>query len=103
VNVYLIYLLIFFAIPVGILGWLVRKDLSRYKRTILWCLVFIYTLGWVWDWLSVKTGVWRYDSAETVGLWLDGLPVEEFVGFYLLGAFLFITVFLAIRRTLKHV
>ena len=101
--VYLIYLLIFFAIPVGILGWVVRKDLIRYKRTILWCLAFIYTMGWVWDWLSVKTGVWRYDSAETVGLWLDGLPVEEFIGFYLLGAFFLITVILAIRGKLKHV
>ncbi len=87
--VYLIYLLVFFAIPVLVLGWWRRDTVQRYRRTLLWCLVFVFTLGGLWDWLSVRTGVWFYDSAPTVGIWLAGLPVEEFIGFYVLGTLLF--------------
>ena len=86
--VYLIFLLAFFLVPLLAVVWIVGRDLIRYQRTLLWCLGFVYTIGWLWDWLSVRTGVWRYDSAETVGLWVGGLPVEEFVGFYVLGTLL---------------
>lgn len=90
--VYLLYLLIFFAVPVIILGWVQRKELVRYRRTVFWCLLFVYTVGWFWDWLAFRTGVWRYDSAETVGIWVDGIPVEEFIGFYILGTLLLVNV-----------
>ena len=101
--VYLYFLLIFFAVPVLIIGWYLRKDIKNYRRTILWCLVFVYTIGLLWDWLSFKTGVWRYDSAPTVGIWIDGLPAEEFIGFYLLGTFLITGVTLIIRKKFTHV
>ena len=101
--VYLYFLLIFFAVPVLIIGWYLRKDIKNYRRTIFWCLVFVYTIGLLWDWLSFKTGVWRYDSAPTVGIWIDGLSAEEFIGFYLLGTFLITGVILIIRKKLTHV
>ncbi len=87
--VYLIYLSVFFALPVILLGWWQRGTFRRYKRTLFWCLFFVYTLGGIWDWLSVRTGVWFYDSAPTLGIWLDGLPMEEFIGFYVFGTLLF--------------
>jgi lycopene cyclase domain-containing protein len=69
----------------------------------LWLLAFVYTAGWFWDWLSWRTGLWRYDTAPTLGLWITGLPVEEFVGFYLLAtAFMFLVVLAIFRRT-RHV
>ncbi len=96
--VYLTFLLIFFLAPVALLSWFNRHELRAHRRTVLWCLVFVFTLGWLWDWLSVQTGLWWYDSAPTLGLWLDGLPVEEFLGFYLLGTLLIVNVVLLVLR-----
>ncbi len=101
--VYLIYLLLFFAPPVLVLGWLLRKEIGDFRRTILWSLLFVYTIGLLWDWLSCRTGVWRYDSAETLGIWLDGLPVEEFLGFYVLGTLLMDGAILLILKRSHHV
>lgn len=101
--VYLIFLLIFFAIPVLILGWLGRNELIKYKRTLLWCLVFVYSFGFIWDWLSVKTWVWRYDSSETIGIWLDAVPIEEFIGFYILGTLFIAFVIVLVRRQFNRV
>ena len=101
--VYLIYLLVFFVVPVLVLAWLLRNTIGTYKRTIAWSLFFIYTVGFVWDWLCVRTGVWRYDSAETLGIWFAGLTVEEFVGFYVFGTLLIVGVALLSLRKADHV
>ncbi|MFC1554851.1 lycopene cyclase domain-containing protein [candidate division KSB1 bacterium] len=101
--VYLIFLAVFFLVPGVVLFFALRKEIFRYKRTILWCFVFVFTVGLIWDWLSVKTGVWRYDSARTLGIWIDGLPVEEFIGFYILGTFLIIAVLLLVKKVTKNV
>jgi len=101
--VYAYFLIIFFAVPAAGLGWYVRKEILAYKRTALWCLIFVYTAGWLWDWLSYRTGVWRYDSAPTLGIWIDGLPAEEFIGFYLLGTLLITCVILALRKKFRDV
>ena len=101
--VYLIYLLIFFVTPVLVLAWMLRDVIVHYKRTILWSLFFIYTLGFVWDWLCVRTGVWRYDSAKTLGIWLVGLTAEEFIGFYVFGTLLIVGVVLLALRKAEHV
>jgi lycopene cyclase domain-containing protein len=100
---YLIFLLLFFAVPGLSLAWLCRKSLVRYRRTLLWSLLFVYTVGAVWDWLSWKTGVWRYDSGRTMGSWLGGLPAEEFIGFYLLGTLLIVLVGILFLRGGRHV
>ena len=100
---YLEFLLIFFGLPALVLAWRTRREIVKYRRTARWLLVFVYTAGWFWDWLSWRTGLWRYDTAPTLGLWITGLPVEEFVGFYLLGTvFMFLVVLAALRRT-RHV
>jgi len=101
--VYLIYLLVLFLPPVLVLGWVVRDQWKHARRTLLWSLVFIATIGLGWDWISVRTGVWRYDSAPTVGIWLCGLPIEEFVGFYGLGTLLLVEVSLLFGERKHHV
>lgn len=100
--VYLIYLAIFIAFPCLALAWFLRHELKKYRRTAFWCLVFVYVLGGTWDWLAVQTGLWRYNSAHTVGLWLGGLPVEEFIGFYLFGGLLIVLTALAFLSRAPH-
>ena len=101
--VYLIYLLVFFVIPNLVLAWLLRDVIGHYKRTLLWSLFFIYTLGFFWDWVCVETGVWRYDSAPTLEIWLVGLTVEEFVGFYVFGSMLIVGTVLLFLSKEDHV
>ena len=101
--VYLIYLFVFFVPPVLVLGWLLRERWKRVKRTVFWSFLFIFTIGFRWDWVSVHTGVWRYDSADTVGIWFGGLPIEEFVGFYVFGTLLLIEVPLLLCERKDHV
>ena len=90
--VYLIYLLAFFVLPVLPIAWWLRHRWKVVKRTVLWSLLFTFTLGFVWDWLAVASGVWRYDSERTLGVWVWGLPLEEFLGFYLFGTLLLVGV-----------
>lgn len=100
---YLVFLFLFFAVPGLPLACLGRRELVKYRTTVLWALSFICTIGAVWDWLSWKTGVWRYDSGRTLGLWLGGLPVEEFIGFYLLGTLFIALVSILLLRGGRHV
>ncbi len=100
---YLVFLLLFFALPALPLALVLRRDLARYRITALWSLFFVCSVGAVWDWLSWKTGVWRYDSGQTLGAWLGGLPAEEFIGFYLLGTLLIVLVSLLCLRGGRHV
>ncbi len=98
--VYAIFLLSFFVVPVLVLAWVLRAAIRRYPRTILWSLAFVYVIGLPWDWLSVRTGVWRYDTAPTLGVWFDGLPIEELAGFYVFGTlFVVLAVLAALRRS----
>ena len=96
--IYLIYLAVFFALPAAILWAVYKKEFSKYKKTILWSLFFVFTLGWFWDWMSYKTEVWKYDSAKTAGVWISGIPIEEFIGFYLFGTLLILSVILTVRK-----
>ncbi|MFQ5890203.1 MAG: lycopene cyclase domain-containing protein [Gemmatimonadota bacterium] len=96
--VYLIFLAVCFALPAALIGWLGRGLLRRYQRPLIWCFLFVFTGGALWDWIAVRTGVWRYDSAPTLGVWIDGLPIEEFLGFYILGTLLIGVVSLVVGR-----
>jgi len=97
--VYLIYLVVFFGIPILLLALFRGSFFRRYRRTFFWCVLMVVSVGGLWDWLSVRTGVWRYDSAPTLGIWFAGLPVEEFVGFYLMApALIFLLVLTLVYR-----
>jgi lycopene cyclase domain-containing protein len=96
---YLGFLLIFFGVPALVLAFYVRREIARYWRTGVWVLASVYAGGFFWDWLSWRTGLWRYDTAPTLGLWIGGLPVEEYAGFYILSsAFMFFVALATLRR-----
>jgi lycopene cyclase domain-containing protein len=35
--------------------------------------------GWAWDYASVELRIWYYAPANTAGLWIGGLPIEEWL------------------------
>jgi len=100
---YLVFLAVFFLVPVAFLGLVLRREVRRYPRTLLWSLAFVSTVGLAWDLLAVRTGLWRYDTAPTVGIWIGGLPIEEFLGFYILGTSLIAGTALLFLERIRHV
>lgn len=48
-------------------------------RALGWVLCGALLGGWAWDALAVRLGAWYYDQANLVGLWLGGLPIEEWI------------------------
>jgi len=101
--IYLVFLAVFFLAPVAVLGFILRREARRFPRTLLWSLAFVSTVGLVWDLLAVRTGLWRYDTAPTVGIWIGGLPIEEFVGFYVLGTLLIAGTAVLFLERIRHV
>lgn len=76
---YVKFLLLFFGIPLAALLITHRKTLWRYRKTIALGATLTFAFGVPWDVISVLTGLWRYDSAPTLGVWFGVLPLEELV------------------------
>ncbi len=75
---YLIWLLLFIVVPLGILLiW--RKALWRQRRALAWVTLGSLLGGWIWDALAVRFALWHYDSAHILGVWILGLPLEEWL------------------------
>lgn len=103
-SVYLVFLMIFFVSPTLVLWFFYGSVLTRYKKTYLFTVTPTFLFGVPWDTLSVVTGLWRYDSAPTLGIWFGppagGLPIEELF-FTLIFPIFVVTVTLVVRNVLK--
>ena len=79
--VYLVFLAIFFWLPLVALWVTHRELLWRYRRTLALVLVPTFLLGVPWDILSVVTGLWWYDTGvPSLNIWpTPWLPLEEFL------------------------
>lgn len=65
-----------------------------------------FLFGAPWDLLSVRTGLWRYDSSPTLGVWFfggpsTGLPFEEFIIFNTLCPLFISTIVIIAWKYLK--
>lgn len=103
--VYLVFLTIFFMIPTSILWFFFWPTLVRYPATLLLTVIATFLFGVPWDTLSVMTGLWRYDSSPTLGIWFGppagGLPLEEYF-FTLLFPIFVVTVTIVVRNKLSE-
>ena len=76
---YLIWLLLFIALPLLVLSVLGRGALVRRRRALVLAVVGALVSGWLWDAAAVHIGLWFYDPANIVGVWFLGLPLEEWL------------------------
>jgi len=75
---YLVWLAVFIGIPLLVLmRW--RRWFAPRRRALLWLVVGSLVGGWLWDALSVRWGIWFYAPSNIFGLWLIGLPIEEWL------------------------
>jgi lycopene cyclase domain-containing protein len=76
---YIVWLALFIGLPLLALlaaGW---RPVWRQRRALGWALAGALAGGWAWDALIVRMGVWFYNPARIVNLWIAGLPLEEWL------------------------
>ncbi|OGC38488.1 hypothetical protein A2155_02510 [candidate division WWE3 bacterium RBG_16_52_45] len=79
ISSYFTWLIVFVFLPTLALLLKFWRIYQRYPRTLLALVVFCFLLGFPWDLLAVKMGVWSFGREQMMGLWLDGLPLEEII------------------------
>jgi lycopene cyclase domain-containing protein len=78
------FLLIFLMIPIVLLAWVMRREVSRrhiQMLALLSLVALIYTTPW--DNHLVATRVWTYDPSLVLGITLGWVPLEEYLFFLL--------------------
>ncbi len=76
---YLIWLALFVALPIVLLAVWRPAALRRRWQALAWTLAGALVGGWAWDYLAVRLGAWYYDDGHIAGIWLGGLPLEEWL------------------------
>jgi lycopene cyclase domain-containing protein len=76
---YLIWLALFIGLPVAFLWWRWPQAIWRQRRALGWTVLGSLVGGWLWDFAAIEVGVWYYDPAYIAGVWLLGMPLEEWL------------------------
>jgi len=82
---YPIWLLLFFILPLTLLGILKFRALAKYKLVLAVVVIGCLGVAVPWDLLSVRDRIWYFTQPHIVGVWLLGLPLEEYVYIVFLG------------------
>jgi len=75
---YILGLLIFAILPTLLLWLFNFKPLWKYKRTLLYAIFFALIFSIPWDIYAVRTDIWSFPKEGNVGIYLLGLPLEEY-------------------------
>ncbi|MCA9324527.1 lycopene cyclase domain-containing protein [Candidatus Saccharibacteria bacterium] len=98
---YVVWLLLVVWIPLGVL-WLRHFNyLKHYVRTFRFVVIASLIIAIPWDILAVQSDIWHYFDGHHLGIWLLGLPIEEYL--YILTVSVYVaTATLLIRRWVKR-
>jgi len=84
---------------------LITYGLSRkkYRKTLAIVGLLGIPVGFIWDYISVNVlSLWSFNPQRILGIWIFGLPIEEYT-FFVLTSMMTATVTLLIsERTQKH-
>lgn len=76
---YIYWLILFIGLPLLTLTiWQWRAFWHR-RRAIGLALLGAAVGGWAWDALAVQLGAWYYQESNIIGIWIGGLPLEEWL------------------------
>ena len=98
---YIQWLSIFVWAPLLVLWILNWQYLSRYKQTFLYCIGFALLFSVPWDILAVQTQIWQFPQDTNLGIWISGLPLEEYL-FMIFVTLLISTTTLLIKRRFER-
>ena len=94
---YIYWLTIFVWLPTIVLWAINWKYLSQYKKTFLYCIIWALIFSIPWDIWAVKAQIWNFPQDTNIGLWIGGLPIEEYF-FMVFVTVLISTVVLLLRK-----
>jgi lycopene cyclase domain-containing protein len=83
---YAIWLLLFLVMPCTILWLIFYKTLIKYVEVIL-IMVGLVLMGLIWDFWGVRYAIWSFPKGHNFGLYIFGLPLEEYLAFVLFAVF----------------
>jgi len=76
---YPLWLLLFLTLPLALIWIFKFQTLIRYKLALTLTTIGCLILSVPWDILSVNDHIWYFSKPHIVGVWLLGLPIEEYV------------------------
>lgn len=76
---YLFWLLLFLALPVAAIWLIWPRQVWGQRRALAWTTLGALVGGWLWDGIAIQVSVWYYDPANIAGVWLGGMPLEEWL------------------------
>lgn len=88
---YLIWLLLFVALPLVCLWGIYRDVLVRYWRIVFLAPIGSLIFSFPWDYISIQEHIWYFEKPYVVGIWIFGLPLEEYL-FIVLVTLLFASI-----------
>lgn len=87
-------------VPTSILFSLNYKLFLHYKKTLTYSIIGALIFAIPWDIYAVKTGIWYFPEGGNVGLWMLGLPLEEYL-FITTSTFMFACITIFLKYKLK--
>ena len=77
-HTYPLWLILFFILPLALLWALNYRALKKHAAVLGWTVVGCLVVSIPWDILSVRDHIWDFRQPQIVGVWLLGLPIEEY-------------------------
>ncbi len=97
---YIVWFALFAWLPTAIL-WIFYWPLYRkYKKVFIYCIAGAIIFGYPWDYWATHYWLWHFSGDHTLGIFLGGLPVEEYI-FFASEALLYSSIALALRKHLN--
>ncbi len=97
---YIYWLSIFVWLPLLILWAINWKYLARYKKTFLYCIGWALLFSIPWDIWAVQKQIWIFPHNTNIGVWIGGLPMEEYL-FIIFVTMLISTTVLLLKKRIK--
>ena len=96
---YWIWLAIYVFLPMLLMLAYKGKLLSRYKKTIILCGIGSLTVAAPWDYLAIQRGQWWFPPEGILGIWVFGLPLEEWIFISFIGMEICMLALVFVRET----
>lgn len=99
--IYPIWLFLFAVIPCLLLLVWKYKTLRKYKKVIIFALIGTVVFSYPWDLIALHERIWYFTPADIFGIYIAGLPIEEWV-FIFSETLLFAIITILLWERQKH-
>ncbi len=94
---YIFWLSLFVWTPTLLLWVCNFRYLSKFPRTIAFCVVGSLIFSVPWDIVAVRSNIWHFFDGHILDVWVVGLPIEEYLFIVSVAAYIS-TITLLLRK-----